>query len=67
MKDQIQKILAMAKAGTVTDAQAAQLIEALGAQRVGDVVYDELGGFQVMLDPEGNEFCFIHGPTAITA
>ena len=38
-----------------------------GAQRVGEVVYDELGGFQVMLDPEGNEFCFIHGPTAITA
>jgi hypothetical protein len=31
------------------------------------VVYDEIGGFQVMLDPEGNEFCFINGPTAITA
>lgn len=40
---------------------------ALGARRVGEVVYDELGGFQVMQDPEGNEFCFIHGPTAITA
>lgn len=46
---------------------AANAAEALGAQRVGEVVYDELGGFQVMLDPEGNEFCFIHGPTAITA
>jgi predicted enzyme related to lactoylglutathione lyase len=41
--------------------------EAVGATRVGEVVYDELGGFQVMADPEGNEFCFIHGPTAITA
>mgnify|MGYP000402599368 CR=1 FL=1 len=46
---------------------AANAAEALGAERVGDVVYDELGGFQVMADPEGNEFCFIHGPTAITA
>lgn len=41
--------------------------EALGAQRLGEVVHDELGGFQVMLDPEGNEFCLVHGPTAITA
>jgi predicted enzyme related to lactoylglutathione lyase len=41
--------------------------EAVGATRVGDVVYDEIGGFQVMADPEGNEFCFINGPTAITA
>ena len=40
---------------------------ALGAVRQGAVVYDEIGGFQVMLDPEGNEFCFINGPTAITA
>ena len=38
-----------------------------GACRLGEVVYDELGGFQVMSDPEGNEFCFIDGPTAITA
>lgn len=37
---------------------------ALGATAVGDVVVDELGGFQVMLDPEANEFCLIHGPTA---
>jgi hypothetical protein len=41
--------------------------EALGAVRSGEPVYDELGGFQVMLDPEGNEFCFVNGPTAITA
>jgi predicted enzyme related to lactoylglutathione lyase len=39
----------------------------LGATRLGEVVYDEIGGFQVMADPEGNEFCFINGPTAITA
>ena len=37
--------------------------ERLGAHRVGDVVVDALGGFQVMTDPEGNEFCLIHGPT----
>ena len=41
--------------------------ELLGATRHGEVIYDELGGFQVMLDPEGNEFCFVTGPTAITA
>ena len=47
--------------------QATAAAEAAGARRVGEVVYDELGGFQVMADPEGNEFCLIHGPTAITA
>lgn len=40
---------------------------AIGARRIGSIVYDELGGFQVMADPEGNEFCLINGPTAITA
>jgi len=48
-------------------ASATAAAEAAGARRLGDVVYDELGGFQVMADPEGNEFCLIHGPTAITA
>jgi hypothetical protein len=24
-----------------------------------------VGGFQVMADPEGNEFCFIVGPTLV--
>ena len=48
-------------------AAAVEAVEALGATRQGEVVYDELGGFQVMLDPEGNEFCLINGPTAITA
>lgn len=34
--------------------------EQLGARKIGDVVDEENGGpFQVMADPEGNEFCFI--------
>lgn len=32
----------------------------LGAQRVGSTVTTELGSYQVMHDPEGNEFCFVH-------
>jgi predicted enzyme related to lactoylglutathione lyase len=32
----------------------------LGAEREGVVVTDEKGSFQVMRDPEGNEFCFVH-------
>lgn len=32
----------------------------LGATAVGDLVVDEQGSFQVMRDPEGNEFCFVH-------
>lgn len=32
----------------------------LGAVRVGGVVADEQGSFQVMHDPEANEFCFVH-------
>jgi len=47
--------------------EAIAAAEALGARRMGEMVYDELGAFQVMTDPEGNEFCFINGPTAITA
>jgi GNAT superfamily N-acetyltransferase len=31
----------------------------LGATTVGGVVTDEQGSFQVVLDPEGNEFCFV--------
>jgi predicted enzyme related to lactoylglutathione lyase len=31
----------------------------LGAVAVGGEVEDELGPFQVMLDPEGNEFCLV--------
>lgn len=32
----------------------------LGAVEVGAQVRDEQGTFQVMSDPEGNEFCFVH-------
>lgn len=38
--------------------------EALGATRVGELVAVEVSPepFQVMVDPEGNEFCFVHLP-----
>ncbi|WP_327129425.1 VOC family protein [Streptomyces sp. NBC_01727] len=31
----------------------------LGAAKVGETVSDDQGSFQAMLDPEGNEFCFV--------
>ncbi|MGW2181618.1 VOC family protein [Streptomyces sp. NPDC001732] len=31
----------------------------LGAARSGETVTDDQGSFQAMLDPEGNEFCFV--------
>lgn len=46
-------------------AEAIEATEALGATRVGEIMWDELGGFQVMSDPEGNEFCLILGATPI--
>jgi predicted enzyme related to lactoylglutathione lyase len=33
--------------------------EALGAQRVGGIHGDTAGSFQVLLDPEGNEWCLV--------
>jgi predicted enzyme related to lactoylglutathione lyase len=36
----------------------AALLE-LGGQSVGEVQKDDQGAFQVMLDPEGNEFCLV--------
>lgn len=33
--------------------------EQLGARKIGGVVDDGNGPFQVMVDPEGNEFCFV--------
>jgi predicted enzyme related to lactoylglutathione lyase len=53
--------------GTDVDSleRAAAEAEALGATRHGGPMLDEMGGFQVMRDPEGNEFCFILGPTPI--
>jgi catechol 2,3-dioxygenase-like lactoylglutathione lyase family enzyme len=44
---------------------ATEAAEALGATRLGEIRWDELGGFQVMADPEGNEFCLILGATPI--
>ncbi|WP_338678134.1 VOC family protein [Streptomyces sp. SCSIO 30461] len=44
------------EAGDITAASAAAV--RLGASLVGGVVSDEQGAFQVMRDPEGNEFCF---------
>ncbi|GGY45891.1 VOC family protein [Streptomyces omiyaensis] len=40
---------------------AADEAEPRGAVRVGGPVTDEQGSFQVMRDPEGNEFCFVTG------
>ena len=34
---------------------------ALGATMLGDVVHEQGGSFIVLADPEGNEFCFVHG------
>lgn len=31
----------------------------LGAARLGDTATDDQGSFQAMVDPEGNEFCFV--------
>ncbi|MEV4334982.1 VOC family protein [Streptomyces sp. NPDC049597] len=42
------------------DAAAAEAVR-LGAERVGAVVTDDHGRFQVLKDPEGNEFCFVAG------
>ncbi|MEV2200026.1 VOC family protein [Streptomyces fradiae] len=42
-------------------AAAADGAVALGAVRVGGPVRDPQGAFQVMRDPEGNEFCFVCG------
>jgi RNA polymerase sigma-70 factor, ECF subfamily len=41
-------------------AAVARAVE-LGARRLGEPVTDEQGTFQVMADPEGNEFCFVSG------
>jgi predicted enzyme related to lactoylglutathione lyase len=38
---------------------AVALAVARGAKKVADVIEEQTNWFQVMLDPEGNEFCFI--------
>ncbi|MFF3291347.1 VOC family protein [Streptomyces sp. NPDC003023] len=40
------------------DAAAREAVR-LGAERVGATVTDDHGRFQVLRDPEGNEFCFV--------
>ncbi|NUT98358.1 MAG: VOC family protein [Saccharothrix sp.] len=40
-------------------AEAVEKAVGLGARVVGGVVTDEQGSFQVVTDPEGNEFCFV--------
>ncbi len=42
-------------------ADAARVAVGLGATAVGTVVTDDRGSFQVLLDPEGNEFCLVSG------
>jgi hypothetical protein len=39
-------------------AAVARAVE-IGATRIGEPVTDDQGTFQVMADPEGNEFCFV--------
>ncbi|WP_326821200.1 VOC family protein [Streptosporangium sp. NBC_01756] len=33
----------------------------MGATQIGETATDDQGSFQVMADPEGNEFCFVCG------
>ncbi len=40
-------------------ADATERCVALGATATGPVIKDEQGRFQVMLDPEGHEFCLV--------
>ncbi|GAA2255640.1 VOC family protein [Streptomyces amakusaensis] len=49
-----------AEAGDVE--RAAETAVGLGASRVGPVTPDSQGRFQVLQDPEGNEFCFVESP-----
>lgn len=41
-------------------AVAVAAAQALGARRVGDVERDSMGRFQVLRDPEDNEWCLVH-------
>ncbi|WP_255454392.1 VOC family protein [Cryobacterium algoricola] len=40
-------------------AAAADLAERLGARRIGEAHHDTAGSFQVLQDPEGNEWCVV--------
>jgi predicted enzyme related to lactoylglutathione lyase len=48
-------------------AAATEAAEKFGSVRSGPPRFDELGGFQVMTDPEGNEFCLVAGDTPTVA
>jgi catechol 2,3-dioxygenase-like lactoylglutathione lyase family enzyme len=41
-------------------AAATSQAEGLGARRVGEIQHDDAGSFQVLLDPEGNEWCLVN-------
>ena len=45
-------------------AAATSAAEALGAVPVGAPVHDVAGSFQVLLDPEGNEWCVVRPASA---
>ena len=44
-------------------ATATARAEALGATRLGDVVHQDVGSFQVLADPAGNEWCVVRPAT----
>ena len=67
LEHKVQVAAAALDIGVIDIEGAADAAVAVGGRRIGEVVYDEHGGFQVMADPEDNEFCFVNGPTAITA
>jgi hypothetical protein len=47
----------------VTDIRVATAeAERLGARRIGDIHHDSAGSFQVLADPEGNEWCLVTPP-----
>ena len=48
-------------------ALATEAAEKFGGVRTGPPRFDVLGGFQVMTDPEGNEFCLVAGDTPTEA
>lgn len=46
-------------------AVAVAAAETLGARRVGDVGHDSMGRFQVLRDPEDNEWCLVHNEARV--
>lgn len=46
------------RAGEGIPADTARVV-GLGATAVGPIVHDAAGSFQVLLDPEGNEWCLV--------